>query len=467
MSAPYELRRVKSENEQDLLSRKGVTGVGIGPKITKGKKTGEISIRIYVKEKKPKSKLAKGELIPETIDGVPTDVIERTFELHPGLSMQVEDLQIHADTGTYDPLVGGISIGPCRSINGSIYGGTLGCVVEDNATGDKMLLSNFHVLCVDNTWSAGDTMAQPARIDTGSCPSDIVGTLQRASLGGQVDCAVSSITARGHQCRIEEIGNVAGTAMPVLNEPVRKRGRTTGLTHGFVDDLSLSVQIDYGPGLGLVTLTNQIGIEVDSGQSAEFGNSGDSGSVVVNASREVIGLYFAGTSDGSYGVANPIDAVLSALNVSICTPSVIPTSVWDDLPTLSWLDTSPWADFVGTRPWLDQFGTGNKAFDDVKTNFYDTLIETVQEHLGNTLQEHHTLQEGIPFDPGQPVGRPPGGRGGGGFGGAAPFALATPHHARAAEQYESGTAAGGSAPDIDAQIQHVEAVLRDLKRQRG
>ena len=465
MSAPYDLRRVKSEHEQDLLSRKGVTGVGIGPKITKGKKTDQVSIRIYVKEKKPKSKLTKGELIPETIDGVPTDVIERNFVLHPGLSMKVDELQIHADTGTYNPLVGGISIGPCRTIGGSIYGGTLGCIVEDNGTGDKMLLSNFHVMCVDNTWSAGDTMAQPARIDTGSCPSDIVGALERASLGGQVDCAVASITARNHQCRIEDIGNVAGTALPVQNEPVRKRGRTTGLTHGFVDDLSLSVQIDYGPGIGLVTLTNQIGLEVDTAQSTEFGNSGDSGSVVVNASREVIGLYFAGTPDGTYGVANPIDAVLSALNVSICTPSVFPTSVWDDLPTLSWLDTSPWADFVGTRPWLDQWGTPNKAFDDVKTSFYDTLIETIQEHLGNTLQEHHTLQEGIPFDPGDPVRRPPG-MPGGGFGGATPFALATPHHARAAEQYEAGAGGGGGA-DVEAQIRHVEAVLRDLKRQRG
>src|SRR6185312_13563800 len=43
------------------------------------------------------------------------------------------------------------------------------------------------------------------------------------------------------------------------------------------------------------------------------------GSVVVNNSRKDVGLYFAGSTDGSYGIANPIAAVLSALNVHLCT----------------------------------------------------------------------------------------------------------------------------------------------------
>ena len=43
----------------------------------------------------------------------------------------------------------------------------------------------------------------------------------------------------------------------------------------------------------------------------------DSGSVVVNDQGEVVGLYFAGTDNGQHGVANPIAAVLSELNISI------------------------------------------------------------------------------------------------------------------------------------------------------
>jgi hypothetical protein len=48
-----------------------------------------------------------------------------------------------------------------------------------------------------------------------------------------------------------------------------------------------------------------------------FGDHGDSGSVVVDANNKVVGLYFAGSSDGT-GVANPIAAVLSALNIDLC-----------------------------------------------------------------------------------------------------------------------------------------------------
>jgi hypothetical protein len=311
-----EVRRIKQEVEGDLLKRNGVVGVDVGYKYVGGERTGEIAIRVLVRKKKD---VSGRQRIPRTIQGVKTDVIEREIELH---RVPVEELELLADTGTYDPLKGGISIGPCRAIGGYVYVGTLGAIVRDNVTGNPMLLSNFHVMCVDNTWSVGNTMAQPSRVDGGTCPASVVGTLQRAVLGGQVDCAVSSHTARGHACEIVDIGAVAGTATATLGMPVRKRGRTTLLTYGEVDSIALTVSIDYGDGLGVVTLTNQIGIVVDTAQSTEFGKKGDSGSVVVDNSRRVVGLYFAGTPAGDFGVANPIAAVLSALNVSMCTGGI-------------------------------------------------------------------------------------------------------------------------------------------------
>jgi hypothetical protein len=329
-----EIRPVKKDAEANLLKKAGVTGVDIGYKYVDGKKTDVLSIRVYVKEKRDAKDVSKKEMIPKTIKGIKTDVIEREFVLHP-LMVRVADLAIRADTGTYDPLVGGISIGPCRSVyipqadvacTGSpgpgwyVFVGTLGAIVTDNDSGDEMLLSNFHVMCVDDGWSVGDEMAQPSRVDGGNCPADVVGELQRASLGGQVDCAVASHTARDFSCEIEEIGDVAGVATASEGMAVRKRGRTTGLTYGIVDTVDLTVQIDYCNGLGPITLTDQIGIDVDPAQSAQFGDSGDSGSVVVNGEREVVGLYFAGDSTGTYGVANPIEAVLDALDVSICVP---------------------------------------------------------------------------------------------------------------------------------------------------
>jgi hypothetical protein len=313
-----ELLAAKERAEQELLKIPGVTGVDVGYKEVGGEPTGVIAIRVLVKQKKPTSRVPKEQRIPAEIDGHPTDVIERRFELHP-VRVRVEELVPEADTGTYTPLKGGISLGPCRVVGGYVYVGTLGAIVKDNVSGNPMMLSNFHVMCIDNGFHIGDTQAQPGLVDAGTCPADVVGSLARESLGGSVDCAVADITAaRGTACEIVDIGTIAGTNTVSLGEAVRKRGRTTGLTYGIVDSVNLSVNIDYGAGIGTKTLTNQIGVKPDTAHNAKFGDHGDSGSVVVNGSTEVVGLHFAGDSTG-YGIANPIAAVLSALNVQMCS----------------------------------------------------------------------------------------------------------------------------------------------------
>ncbi len=308
--------QIKEAAEADLLKRPGVTGVDVGYKYVGGQKTDEIAIRVHVAEKKD---VPPDQKVPETIDGVKTDVLANQFVLHT-VSMPETDIHPELDANLYDPLQGGISIGPCRAVNGFIFAGTLGAIVLDNASNTPMMLSNFHVMCVDNGWQVGDPMVQSSRIDGGSCPINVVGTLQRASLGGQVDCAVASITARDHANAIVDIGPVTGTANAALGIAVRKRGRTTDLTFGTVDSIALTVTIDYGDGLGNITLTNQIGVTVDSTRSTKFGDHGDSGSVVVNDACQVIGLHFAGNTDGTTGIANPIQSVLDALNISMGIP---------------------------------------------------------------------------------------------------------------------------------------------------
>lgn len=347
MKTLAEIRPIKEVREADFLKLPGVTGVDIGYKYVGGEKTDELAIRVYVAEKKDPKEIPSTEQIPKTTHRIKTDVIQRKFVLHP-LRVRIQDLRVMADTGNYDPLRGGISIGPCRSFwleppeveeaGWYVFTGTLGCIVNDNQSGDPLLLSNFHVMCVDDAWSVGDTMAQPSLVDTGHCPADVVGELQRAVLAGStsgggpgVDCAVASHTARGHACEIVDIGDVAGTAMAAEGLAVRKRGRTTGLTYGTVDTVDLTAVLDYGNGLGTVFLKKQIQVEVDLSQSTEFGLGGDSGSVVVNDAGEVVGLYFAGNVEGEdehgiyrpegyWGIANPIQAVLEALDVSICVP---------------------------------------------------------------------------------------------------------------------------------------------------
>ncbi len=309
-----EMRKVKKASETDILERPGITGVDIGYKYKSGKKTGDLAIRVFVKEKKD---VPEEEKIPKMINGIKTDVIQRNFVLHP-LRVRAAGMTVMSDAVSYDPLKGGISIGPGRSIDGYVFVGTLGCIARDNATKDTMLLSNFHVMCIDDNSKVGDKMAQPGLVDGGVCPANVIGELKKSSLGGKVDCAVARHTKRDFVCEIVDIGKVTGTAAATANMAVRKRGRTTRLTYGKVESIDLTVKIDYEDGLGEKILTDQIGIEPDTDRNTMFGDHGDSGSVVVNDENKVVGLYFAGSEDG-YGIANPIQAVLDALDISICT----------------------------------------------------------------------------------------------------------------------------------------------------
>ncbi len=331
------IKPTKESVENDFLKMENVNAVGIGPKIVNGEYTDELAIQVYVTEKKDQKNLKKSEIIPKTIENIKTDIIERTFVLQH-LPVLLDDIAIMKDTGKYNTLIGGISMGPCRSVyleppevktaGYYVFVGTLGAVVKDNETGNKMLLSNFHVMCIDDQWKVGDKMAQPSLVDGGKCPADVVGELQRAALTTDVDAAVSSHTARPISCEIQEIGKVKGTANAAVGLAVRKRGRTTELTYGNVDSLNMKVQIDYGNGLGVKTLTNQIHIAQDKSKNALFGNEGDSGSAVVNSKNEIIGLHFAGGIDKKGnpvgdGIANPIQKVLTALNVSLCTQPMV------------------------------------------------------------------------------------------------------------------------------------------------
>lgn len=333
-----EIRPVKERIEDELLAIPGVNAVDINEKVTNGESTGRLSIVVFVDEKKAKSKLRKGEEIPAEIDGIPTDVQEEKVVLQAGAFQALVDVEPQIDVTKYTPLRGGISMGPCRSVflsppdvptaGNYVFTGTFGAVVKDRASGAAMALTNFHVACVDSTWSVGDTMAQPSRVDGGTCPGDRFGTLTRAVLSDNVDGAVVTIDAgKVHDCSIEGIGAVRGTAAAAVGMGVRKRGRTTELTHGSVNSTDVSVSIDYGDGLGAHTLKHQIRVAPDTATNPRFSDRGDSGSVVVTADNKVIGLLFGGTLSGSATFVNPIQSVLDELGVDLCIkPKIVLTS---------------------------------------------------------------------------------------------------------------------------------------------
>jgi hypothetical protein len=102
---------------------------------------------------------------------------------------------------------------------------------------------------------------------------------------------------------------------PLIGQSVMKYGRTTRLTTGTVNGVNVTLNVCYNSSCSLIaTFTDQIAIG-----SNNFSRAGDSGSLIVsndaNANAYPIGLLFAG--GGGITFANPIDAVLNSLNVSI------------------------------------------------------------------------------------------------------------------------------------------------------
>jgi len=135
-----ELRRMFAEGfGKRLLSIRNVVGYSTTPKkkIKNGIETDIDCIRVYVKRKVPKIELRAEDIIPEIISGIPTDVVE------------IGELRALAYTQRMRPCPPGYSIG-----EKSITAGTFGCVVKDNQSQERWILSNNHVLCLDEKTEA-------------------------------------------------------------------------------------------------------------------------------------------------------------------------------------------------------------------------------------------------------------------------------------------------------------------------
>ena len=135
-----------------------------------------------------------------------------------------------------------------------------------------------------------------------------------------MDAAIAKLHSNvTHRPEICKIGKLVGTETAKVGTKVRKHGRTTGYTEGEVSDDAYDalVGMDHNNPNIVGLFEDQLRIVVSPGYSA-FGLGGDSGSMVVHRTRRrAVGLYFAGPTSGSYGLANHIDDVLSALQVKL------------------------------------------------------------------------------------------------------------------------------------------------------
>lgn len=204
-----------------------------------------------------------------------------------------------------------------------ITAGTIGARVVDG-NGDLFALSNNHVYADLGNASLGDAVIQPGTFDGGSSPADDIGTLsafKEIVFGGPdntIDAAIAATTAG-------EVGNAtpsdgygtpsATTTVATINAKVRKYGRTTGQTNGFVWTTNTTVNVCYDSDCTLVArFVNQVSFK---GQGrGDFSLGGDSGSLIVTRSRNnPMALLFAGNSVLTFG--NPIAAVLDEFSVTI------------------------------------------------------------------------------------------------------------------------------------------------------
>lgn len=321
---------------KDWLKRPGVTAVDVGYKIKDGKITDELAVRVHVRRKIPDEALDEYEIFstsdePKKQGPFSIDVIEAEYGPE---RMLVELLQPEAVDrhSSVDPLVGGVSVG-----NPRVTAGTLGAIVWDKTDGEVCILSNWHVLCGSSTCIAGEDIYQPGVYDGGTA-ADKVAELKRWRLDRHADAALARLTgARGYSRDILGLDPITGIEEnPTLGMTVIKSGRTTGVTEGFIDGVSLSATIDYSGGtiqtfhdqLHIVPLPPWPAVDV------EISRGGDSGSVWIDkATNKAVGLHFAGETDPSptaeHAIANRMVKVAELLKLSF-TPLFVPPPVGDD-----------------------------------------------------------------------------------------------------------------------------------------
>lgn len=332
MSQLEQAVQAKRSNKQHIMSKPNVLGVGVGYRERAGRITDELCVVAMVRRKLPAAALKSEELVPRQVGDVATDVIEvgvlRAYQ---------------ARTERWRPAPGGVSIGHYQ-----ITAGTLGCVVRDKATGDRLILSNNHVLANINSGRFGDPILQPGAYDGGAEGKDMLAVLERfiplrfavapptCILARLVECT-ANLSARlvgsGHRLRayrvdaqavnqvdaalarpldgsmvldeILDIGVVGGITPPRLGLGVRKSGRSSGFTMGEIRVLDASVKVEYDS-----RVANFDG-QIVTGAMSQPGDSG--ALLVVGDALLAVGLLFAGSQQAT--VFNPIQAVLAALEV--------------------------------------------------------------------------------------------------------------------------------------------------------
>ncbi|WP_413779946.1 hypothetical protein [Anaeroselena agilis] len=122
-----------------------------------------------------------------------------------------------------------------------------------------------------------------------------------------VDCAVAApVAADAVAADVFEVGDVQGVRETEIGMPVKKSGRSSGLTSSIIlaTDVTLRVEMNYG----------EYGVFADQLLAGPMSLPGDSGSLVLSEDNFAVGLLFAGSEQAT--MFTPIQRVLDALEVA-------------------------------------------------------------------------------------------------------------------------------------------------------
>jgi len=315
----------------ELFRRQNVVACGLGYKVFEGQTSSDLSLIVSVTKKVPRDQLEPQDVIPKSMEGMLTDVVE-TGRIRAQIPENPRE--------RFRPAQPGISIG-----HRDITAGTFGLLVQRN--GAPLILSNNHVLADSNAGRIGDPIYQPGPADGGTASDRIAALSEFAPIdfgGNPSQCRIADsiatllnfvarVTGSSHRLQpvqqtpgvnamdaalaqpdtpdlvipaILGLGLPTGVNTPALGMQVQKMGRTTGLTTGYITQIDVTVSVDYA---------GRTAMFADQIITNSMSSPGDSGSGILDMDRRAVGLLFAGST--SVTIFTPIQRVLDYFGVEL------------------------------------------------------------------------------------------------------------------------------------------------------
>jgi hypothetical protein len=309
---PRRMRAIQARADEWINTRE-VQGLAVGRKREGGKPTDELAIVVYVDMKRARRKLRKP--VPRRIRIPNLD----TFETQIVAIGQVAPLEYPDHVR---PAMPGSSIGHYDMETS----GTFGLLVkkqpgQGGRATDLFILSNAHVLALDGLGVAGDNVMQPGPDDISGASGMIAKLTQSipfnyATRGwpNLVDAAIARVVGSGNATKkIRNLGFVPVGVSSQITEGmiVQKVGKSSDTTCGEV--LETHAVIKY-PLMKTASTWRMVRFG-DQVRCDRFAVPGDSGSIVLNEQKKVVGMVAWGGVDASS--FNKIDHVFSALKITI------------------------------------------------------------------------------------------------------------------------------------------------------